>query len=119
MTTKERRQSNRIGSLNLSYVLVDGDIGEAQMQTMGRTLDVSENGIRLETHIAVDTGSSILVSIGLGNEVVDIKGRSVHSEKNESGKYELGIKFLDINADAGIILKRFIKAFKQQHGMDD
>ena len=118
MTTEERRKSGRIDSLNLSYLLVDSDKGEAQKQTMGRTLNVSEDGIRLETHIPVDVGSQVMVSIGLEDDVVDISGKAVHSSKNEGGKYELGIEFMDINDAAEKILKAFIKAFRQQHNVD-
>ena len=67
MAIKERRKSGRIDSLNLSYVLVDGDAGEPQKQTMGRTLDVSKDGIRLETHISVNPGSRILKKIKAAN----------------------------------------------------
>jgi c-di-GMP-binding flagellar brake protein YcgR len=118
MTTQERRKSGRIDSLNLSYLLVDSEQGEAQKQTMGRTLDVSEDGIRLETHIPVHVGSHILVSIGLEDDVVDINGKAIHSSKNESGKYELGIEFRDIDDVAEKILKAFIRAFRQHHGSD-
>ena len=114
MATQERRKSGRIDSLNLSYVLIDGDENEAQRQTMGRTLNVSEDGIRLETHIAVATGTLILVSIGLEDEVIDIKGRAIYCTKNESGKFELGIEFIDLDSEAGKILK----TFKEEHSKD-
>ena len=118
MTTQERRKSGRIDSLNLSYLLVDSEKGEAQKQTMGRTLNVSEDGIRLETHIPVDVGSHIMVSIGLEDDVVDISGKAIHSSKNESGKYELGIEFLDITDAAEKILKTFVKAFRRHRNSD-
>ncbi|MGB5422052.1 MAG: PilZ domain-containing protein [Desulfobacterales bacterium] len=115
MKTKDKRKFIRINSLNLSYVLVDGE-GDADRQTMGRTLDVSEAGIRLETHLPVEIGRHLMLSVGLEDDVVDIKGRVVHAGKNKHGKYELGIELLESDEAAREILKKFINAFRQQRG---
>ena len=120
MTTKDKRKFKRIHSLNLSYVLVDGrSKQDADKQTMGRTLDVSLAGIRLETHLPVSVDSHMMISIGLENDVVDIKGRVVHSRKNEEGKYELGVEFVEIGDTGKSTLHAFIEAFKAQRGIAD
>lgn len=116
MARDDKRKYIRINSLNLSYVLVDGE-GEADRQTMGRTLDVSEAGIRLETHLAVEEGSHLTLSIGLEDELVDIEGRVIHSGENDDGNFELGIEFRDPDEATQRVIKKFIKAFKQQRGM--
>ncbi|MDZ7579322.1 MAG: PilZ domain-containing protein [Deltaproteobacteria bacterium] len=115
MTSQDKRKFTRINSLNLSYVLVDG-AGDADRQTMGRTLDVSEAGVRLETHLPVDIGRHLMLSVGLEDDVVDIKGHVVHAQKNRDGKYELGIELFEPDEAAREILKRFIAAFRQQRG---
>ena len=111
MNEKEKRKFERVDSLNLSYLLIDAENDEVEKQTMGRTLNVSEAGILLETHLPVATGRHMLLSIGLEDDLVDIKGRVVHSHKSSYGKYELGIEFLDLNPDTFRILQKFIKAF--------
>lgn len=116
MTSDDKRKFIRINSLNLSYVLVDGE-GEADRQTMGRTLDVSEAGIRLETHLAVETGSHLMLSIGLEDELVDIGGHVIHTGKNRDGKYELGIAFESPDESTRSTLKKYIKAFRSQRGV--
>jgi len=118
MAFKDKRRFIRVHSLNLSYVLLDND-EEFEQQTMGRTLDVSEAGIRLETHMPVEVGRYMLLSIGLENEVVDIRGRVVHSGENTDGKYELGVEFIDKDAAASRILHDFIDAFRKARGMED
>jgi c-di-GMP-binding flagellar brake protein YcgR len=118
MTSQDKRKYKRINSLNLSYVLVDGK-KDADRQTMGRTLDVSEAGIRLETHLPVPVGSEMLLSIGLEDEVVDIRGRVVHSRQNEEGRHELGVQFTKVDPEVSDTLHKFIKTFKSQRGITD
>lgn len=113
MDTKDKRKSERIDSLNLSYVLINGDT-EPQKQTMGRTLNVSENGILLETHLSVAIESKLLLSIGLGEELVDIKGRVVHSAEKSDNKFEMGVEFLEKDKLSSEILQKFIEAFKKE-----
>ena len=113
MTTQDKRKHERIKSLNLSYILVDGRYSE-EKQTMGRTLNVSESGIRLETHLPVELGTQLMLSIGLEDNVVDITGRVVHSTQNDQGAYELGIEFVDVDEKVGTTLKVFIDEFNRQ-----
>lgn len=119
MANEDKRRFPRFNSLNLSYVLVDGGEDEVARQTMGRTLDVSEVGIRLETHLAVEVGREMLLSVGLEDDLLDIRGRVVHSGPNQEGKHELGVEFLDKDAAASETLIKFIKAFRQQRGIEE
>ena len=118
MTTQEKRKFIRIDSLNLSYVLVDGTNDE-EKQTMGRTLNVSEAGIRLETHVPVELNSTLTLTIGLEEDLVDIKGRVVHSAKTGGGRYQLGVEFFEKDDKASQILKKFLKAFRKQQKKSD
>ena len=119
MANEDKRRFPRFNSLNLSYVLVDGEGDEVERQTMGRTLDVSEVGIRLETHLPVGVGRELLLSVGLEDDLLDIRGRVIHSSRNREGKHELGVEFLDKDAAASEILIKFIKAFRQQRGIEE
>jgi c-di-GMP-binding flagellar brake protein YcgR len=119
MANEDKRRYPRFNSLNLSYVLVDGSDNEVEKQTMGRTLDVSEVGIRLETSVQVEVGCEMLLSVGLEDDVLDIRGRVVHSSQNKEGKNELGVEFLDKDAAASETLIKFIKAFRQQRGIEE
>jgi hypothetical protein len=49
MTSENKRKHERIQSLNLSYICLDEDANIIK-QGMGRTLNISESGILLETH---------------------------------------------------------------------
>ena len=114
MATQEKRKHARFDSLNLSYVCLDEN-NQIIKQGMGRTLNLSESGILLETHFPIDKTHTVTLTLGLGEDLVDIKGRPVHIRTNTGGKYEVGIEFLESNAKARKALKKFIAAFQKKN----
>jgi hypothetical protein len=118
MVTQEKRKHARISSLNLSYVCLDEN-NQIIKQGMGRTLNVSESGLLLETHFPIDKTHTVTLTLGLGEDLVDIKGRPIHTRKNEGDKYEVGIQFIESGQKANRSLKKFIDAFKTQREKDE
>ncbi len=114
MTNEEKRKHARISSLNLSYVCLDEN-NQIIKQGMGRSLNVSESGILLETHFPIDDRQTVILTLGLEEDLIDIKGRPIHSRTNDEGKYEVGIEFLESNAKARKALKKFIAAFQKKN----
>ncbi len=115
MTKNDKRYHSRIDSLNLlSYLCID-ETDQVVVQGMGRTLNVSEGGILLETHIQIDSEHTVMLTMGLEEELVDIKGKTIHSSPVEDDKFQSGIYFLEIDETALQILKKYIKAFKKQY----
>ncbi len=107
MTSENKRQHERIHSLNLSYICLDENKNIVK-QGMGRTLNISESGILLETHFPIDLKHEIQLTIGLEEDLLDIKGVPVHVRSIEGGKYQIGIKLLDLDDNAIALLKKFI-----------
>ena len=113
MTNEEKRKHSRIDSVNLlNYVYFDENEDEDN-QGMGRTLNVSESGILLETHSPMDARRVVSLTIGFREDVVDIKGRVVYMRKKEDGMFESGIEFFDLNESTDAVLKRYIEAFNR------
>jgi hypothetical protein len=111
---EENRKHQRVHSTNLlNYVCLDGD-GDAFAQGMGRTLNVSESGILLETHAPLEPETIVSLTIGIEEEIIDIKGTTIYSQKNHAGGYETGIEFLDIQPAELSVLQKFIQAFAQK-----
>ena len=109
-----KRKHERYDTLNLlSYVSVDSE-GKEWSQGMGRTLNISENGMKLETHEPVDTRYTLLLSIGMEDEVVDIKGKVVYCNRGAEAKFESGIEFKQVKPDAMSVLQKYIKEFHKQ-----
>jgi hypothetical protein len=111
MAIKEKRKHFRIDSLHLLNYLHYGDSEDDVTQGMGRTLNVSESGILLETHTPIGPEENVSLTIGIEEEMVDIKGKVIYSNKNAAGMFEAGIEFFVMNDSAKEILKAYIEAF--------
>ncbi len=81
---------------------------------MGRTLNISENGILLETYGPVDTDCSISLTIGLEEEIMDIEGKVAFSKKKEDGKFETGVHFHVPDEEKSRFLRHYITLFREQ-----
>ena len=112
MEKENQRNTERFESLNLlSYVCIDSD-GKEWKQGMGRTLNISETGIKLETHEPIETQYVVLLSIGMEEDVVDIKGKVVYCNRGPETHFESGIRFDEIDDDALSILRSYIRVFE-------
>lgn len=112
MTFKDRKYK-RIDSLNLiSYNALDKK-GDVLAQGMGRTLNVSQGGILIETHTPIDARFVILMSIGFKEKVIDIKGKVVYTREGKEDKYESGIEFSNIDEVTLQALNKYIEAFQK------
>jgi hypothetical protein len=111
MNIQDRRQNPRSDSLNLLHYACLDDNDHPWHQGMGRTLNVSMTGLKMETHEPIESEWIVLFGLGLGNDLVDIKCKTIYSNEITPGKFETGIEFLEMEPIAAKILKQFIKAF--------
>ena len=107
MTSENKRKHDRIQSLNLSYICLDEDENIVK-QGMGRTLNISESGILLETHFPIEPEHMVQLTISLEEDLLDIKGKPVHVRSSGQGKYEIGIQFVELDQAASQIIKEFV-----------
>ncbi len=114
MVTTEKRRHIRINSLNLSDVVVNEE-GDIVLQGMGRTLNVSESGILLQTHFAIDLDQLVSMTIAFGEELLNLRGRVAHSKEGEDETSETGIEFFDVDEASLLMLRKFIKAFEERN----
>ena len=108
----EKRKHIRVNALNLSHVAVD-DREEAVKQAIGRTLNVSETGILLETHFPIESDQNVELTLGFEEDLVNLKGKVIHLLNGETGKFEMGIQFTDIDEEAIMVIKDFINRFRE------
>lgn len=110
---KERRSGSRFNSQNLiSYVCLDKN-NQQFGQGMGRTLNISDGGILLETHVPIDPKSRISLTIALEEDLMDIEGKIAFSNKKKDGKYETGVHFSGLDGEKRQFLGHYIAFFKK------
>jgi hypothetical protein len=110
--TSEKRKHMRINALNLSHVAVD-DREDTVKQAIGRTLNVSETGILLETHFPIESDQNVELTLGFEENLVNLRGKVIHLLNGETGKFEMGIQFTDIDEQGTHIIKDFIEKFRK------
>ena len=107
----EKRKHSRVDSIYLlSYVNLDENDKEL-VQGMGRTINVSESGIMLETHVAFKENDRVDVVVGIKEDMVTIRGKVIFTRTTETGRYQSGIEFLTIEDASLETLRRYIEAF--------
>jgi len=112
MTEKEKRKHIRVNSINLlNFVYFDENLKE-EFQGMGRTLNVSEAGLLLETNSLFKTKREVSINIGLEEEILSINGIVIFTARNKSGLPKAGIKFKSISDNELDILKNHIQTFQ-------
>jgi len=114
MTSDNKRKHQRIPSLNLSYICLDEN-NNIVKQGMGRTLNISESGILLETHFPIEPKYLVLMTIALQEDLLEIKGKPIHARSNETGEFEIGIEFLEPDQDSIRLLENFINKYESRN----
>lgn len=116
MSEKEKRKHPRINSLNLLAYVCLNENSEIVRQGMAKTLDVSEGGILMETHVPVDPQHTVSLTLGLKDELTDVKGKVVHFRTDGNGRFQSGIQFMENQEPTWRVLRKFIEAFRKQQG---
>jgi hypothetical protein len=111
MTPTEKRKFMRLDSLHLlDYLIVDTEGYEGEY-SMGRTLDVSINGVTMETVKPIPIGVNLILTLGIEDDLVDISGRPTHTEPHDS-RYITGIEFTKVSAENRAILNKYVDEFQ-------
>lgn len=109
----EKRKNPRYDSLNLSYVCEDAQ-GVVLHEGMGRTLNISENGILLETTSESSPDNTLTLEIALEDDLINLRGRVAHCKQTEKALYQTGVEFTDLGEADLALLKQFITLFEGQ-----
>jgi len=117
MTQDENRNFIRLDSLHLLDYIVVNSHGIRGRYSMGRALDISENGIKMETNGPLLTGDTLIVTIGLEEDLIELQGEVAYT-RPESGQFISGIQFTEINDEGRRIFKKYTKAFFNMPNQD-
>lgn len=111
--SEDLRKDERIDASNLLYWCVKDDAGAVVQQGMGRTLNVSESGIRLESRKRIDAENALWLTIGFEDDLVEIPGK-IENMTQTDDLYTFGIRFIELDERSRVILNQYVKVFLQQ-----
>jgi len=115
MSRDEHRKHLRVDAVHLlNYVCMDQ--GNAATQGMGRTLNVSEAGILLETHAPLEDGATAVITLGIEDDLIQINGKVIYVKETAPGIFTAGIEFFEIGEKALETLRFYIRVFSQTNG---
>jgi hypothetical protein len=110
----ERRRADRRYSLNFLEFAVVGENGEVLFREMGRTLNVSSAGIKLETPALLEAGQMVQVTLGLKDDMIDLTGKVAHIKVVGPEMFSAGIQFTQLNDEGRRVLNRYLAAFRSE-----
>jgi hypothetical protein len=98
----ERRHEPRIHTMNLVHVeeysfqtLTDFKTGDA----MGKTIDLSHDGMRLELDHCIPLRSRVELELALGEQILKLHGRVRSVVEVDSHVCDHGIEFVDVTTE--------------------
>lgn len=114
----KKREKERLSTKNfLDYVVLSAD-GTPQSRGLGRTLNVSSGGLLMETADQVELGRNLLVTLGLGDEMVEVAAHVIRSAPSSAELYATGIEFSELDRGQQTLLDRYLKAFHGRQAGD-
>ncbi len=113
MKQREHRKFIRYVSLHLLDYLILDDEGKAGTYSMGRTIDVSIDGIKLETINPLKADTRLLVTVGLEDDLVNLEGLTTHAAPCD-GRFVSGVSFLKISKNGRRVLAKYVEAFRKR-----
>ena len=114
MSIEEKRKHPRVKTENLvSYVCID-DGGNEIEEGLGKTINVSLGGILIETNNPIGTQDILLMTIGIDDEIMNMKGKVVYCRAEDSGMFRTGIQFLEAKENIQLFVTNLIKIYSKQ-----
>lgn len=103
-----RRSVPRVRSVNLVSVAQFDEQGFRSDLSVGRTLDLSPRGVRVELNRALPLRSAVRLSLALGDEIVEIEGTVCHLEVLDDRKCSMGLRFERLGASDAAKIEAFL-----------
>ena len=118
MSHGEKRKFIRWDAIHLlDYIVIDTDGSEGRY-SMGRTLDVSLNGLKLETSYDIPLEAELEITVGIEEDLVDLVGRVTHKSE-KGGRFISGIEFVRMSAEGRRVFRLYTDAFKKYQEQED
>jgi len=117
LTFVEKRKHPRVDINNLiSYRCMD-DSGNQTKEGRGKSINISQGGILIETHNPFEWQDILLLFIDIEDESVSIKGKVIYCNAANFGKFRTGIQFLETNDKIVSFVIKLLKTYSKLLGI--
>lgn len=116
MTRQEQRKSDRRDLLYLLDYLVLDEEGNPGNYSMGRTIDVSPEGLKLETASPLAIKNRVRLTLGIKDDLIELEGLIIHTGQKH-GRFVSGVSFVKTSENDKRVLADYIEAF-HKHSPD-
>lgn len=104
-SVREKRGGPRIRSLYLTSYVPKKEERQEYIISIGRTLDVSEGGVKIETHRKLDRGVQLELEIAVEDRIISARAEVLHSTDLGHGRFGTGTRFTFIGEEDGRLLQ--------------
>lgn len=110
MSEKELKpRLKRLETVNLVSLSHYAPEGHIDLETAGRTLDISEGGILIEIPNSLpSTATEVELRLGIQEDIVTVRGAILHQRELDNGHFGLGIRFDNISDEDLSVITAFL-----------
>ena len=113
-TKIENRKYPRVKICNTISYIGSGQDGTIIEQCLAVVLDISQNGLLIESLQEVESKNLSLMASTQKNSLIKIEGKVAHCRKAESGKFRTGIMLLGTHEENVRFVKELVQSFHRQ-----
>ena len=117
MTFVEKRKHPRVNINNLISYRYMYDNDNKTKEGRGKSVNISQGGILIETHDPFEWQDILLLSIDIKDESVSTKGKVIYCNAANFGKFRTGIQFLETNEKIISFVEGLLKTYSKLLGI--
>ncbi len=105
------RKYSRVKTRNLISIFSFDDDENLISHGLGIAMDISKGGILLETPTPIKSGLLVLSATDRDNNLMELRGKLIHSTRSTTGTFLSGIEFIGVDARVRDFITRLIKEY--------
>ena len=117
MAFVEKRKHPRVNINNLISYRCKDDSGNQTKEGRGKSINISQGGILIETHDPFEWQDIIRLFIDIEDESLNIKGKVVYCNAANFGKFRTGIQFLETNEKIVSFVIKLLETYSKLLGI--
>jgi len=107
-TMKEQRKFVRHNVRHLLDFFTTDSKGNKTSSHMGRMLDLSLSGMKIETPVDLNVSTRLEITAGIADNIIDVVGMVTHT-KQSANRYVSGIQLISISSEGRRLITSYIE----------